>query len=401
MISRLKLSLALALAMGLALPRIGEARVVEVAFVLDAPTTSLQKKLFIDRATLQAQAAMLDLHFADASFALSQINAPHRDRLEGALRTSFYKSVTVSGLKAKKRKKVGDEWHFAFSGIIPDTPPDISDAALMAELHHLIESRSAILTPEFAMELALAYPELALFDSALLFWRHVFSGHSHAMLVTEAKLSAADFELSARRIKADVIPSDLRGIFQLLDQAPFNPTLCLSLLPMLDEQQLPALASVMGHACLTLERTSPNYQKLLASVPQAQADRKPSQDQIESVAVEAEMLAEAQIFEDSFWLTHLVINSLGTLPAEFEPGVVEGGDAGSGSADGLVLEVIDLGGDEGDSLALEPLDAIDLPERFRAFEQNPTQAAMDSLATALIEAGYPATAKSFETQAAK
>ena len=72
-----------------------EARVVDVAFALDEPKTRLETKMFNDRAMLEAQARMLDLHFADVSFVLPAVTAPHRQQLERVLRTSFYKSVLV------------------------------------------------------------------------------------------------------------------------------------------------------------------------------------------------------------------------------------------------------------------------------------------------------------------
>ena len=47
---------------------VGEARSVNVEFNLDNPKTGVEKKLFIDRATLEAQSRMLDIYYENVSF---------------------------------------------------------------------------------------------------------------------------------------------------------------------------------------------------------------------------------------------------------------------------------------------------------------------------------------------
>ena len=376
-----------------------EARVVDVAFALDEPKTRLETKMFNDRAMLEAQARMLDLHFADVSFVLPAVTAPHRQQLERVLRTSFYKSVLVSGLEIRRRKKVDGKWQFAFRGTVPDNPPFVTDKVLISELSRLIRSRSAIIMPEFAMELALAYPELDLFDEALLFWRDVFVGHSHAMISGQSNLSPVDFALSGRKLKPDMIASDLRGVLVLLDQAPFNPYLCQHLLPLLEAARLPSLAKAVEAPCLTLEKTSPHYKTLAALTSQASTLTALNHQMAQAVSEEVAMLEDDQLIDSSAWLTRLVINSLGDVPAKFAgDNVGANQEAGTGE---LVLELIEMDETSDDSFELEPLETIDLPEKFREFEQTPTIPAMNILAAALEGAGYPATAQVFLLQAGK
>ena len=59
-------------------------------------------------------------------------------------------------VKATKRKRVGNEWEFAFSGNIPDTPPRVDDETLTKMLKRLIDSKSPLLSAPLAMELALS-----------------------------------------------------------------------------------------------------------------------------------------------------------------------------------------------------------------------------------------------------
>ena len=148
-----------------------EARTVTVEFALDPPKSKLEKKIFLDRARLMAQVRMLNLYFADASFALSLVQEHHQGRLESILRDGYFKSTEVTGFKDIKRKKINDKWHFEFSWNIHDTPPQISDNDLVRKIQQLVKSQSSLITPEFAIELSLAYPDLNLFASAIKFWR--------------------------------------------------------------------------------------------------------------------------------------------------------------------------------------------------------------------------------------
>ena len=63
-----------------------EARTVTIEFALNPPKSKLEQKIFLDRARLMAQVRMLNLYFADASFALSLVQEPHQGRLESILR---------------------------------------------------------------------------------------------------------------------------------------------------------------------------------------------------------------------------------------------------------------------------------------------------------------------------
>ena len=376
---------------------VGHARSVNVEFNLDSPTTGIEKKMFIDRATLEAQSRMLDIYYENISFIPTWSKDPHRGRLGRIMRLAAYRSTTVTGLKATKRKKVGDEWEFAFRGNIPDTPPRVDDDTLTEALKRLIDSKSSLLPAPLAMEIALSYPQLDLFDRAIALWRHIFTGHSHAMLSGQLVLSPLDFEYSARRIKSDMMPQDLTGFFNLLDQAPFNPVLCRSLIPMLEKEKMPGLLHAFSKSCLVLEKTSPGHRQLVAlttdilsSTPQYDSN------QIASINAEIKMLEEAGMIDASAWLTRLVFGSLGNVPAKFpsDTAIDTAGDV----SDLLELVPLDLAEDSDSNFELEPLVVIDLNETIMAFEQSPTMTTMIELADQLAEAGYPGLSQIFQTQ---
>lgn len=376
-----------------------ESRLVDVAFALDEPKTKLETKMFNDRARLEAQALMLDLHFAGVSFVPSTVMAPHRQKLNLVLRSSFYKSVLVTGLEVRQRKKVDGKWQFAFRGVVPDIPPLMTDDVLISELLNLIRSRSAIITPEFAMELALAYPELNFFDDALLFWQNIFAGHSHAMISGQSILDPDDFALSARTIKPDRMPSDLPGVFNLLDQAPFNPHLCERLFQLLDAAKLPSLKQTFEAPCLTLEKTSPRYQYLAALTSQASTVTASKHQWAQKVIDEVAMLEKGQLIDSSAWLTRLVINSLGDVPAKFAGKITD--TSHELKTHELILEPIEMNENSDEWPQVEPLGSSNLQEKFRDFEKNPTKFAMMSLATTLKDEGYSETAHVFYLQAGK
>ena len=189
----------LAYLIGALLPISLEARTVTVEFALDPPKSKLEQKIFLDRARLMAQMRMLNVYFADASFALSLVQEPHQGRLESILRNGYFKSTEVTSFEDIKRKKINDKWHFVFAGNIPDNPPQISDNDLVGKIQQLVKSQSSLITPEFAIELSLAYPDLNLFASAIKFWRAKYSGHSYAMFPKQNNLSPKHFEFKIGR----------------------------------------------------------------------------------------------------------------------------------------------------------------------------------------------------------
>lgn len=387
-----------ALVMVALVPQIGAARSITAEFVLDAPKSNLDQKLFLDRARLKAQAQMLNAHFAGLSFVLSSVKDPHQDRLKTILRNGFYQSVEVTGFTATKRKKIDDEWHFAFVGNIPDERPKVSDADLVAEIHRLIAVQSPLITPVFAIELALAYADLDLFDGALQFWRTTYVGHSHAMLPGQPALPWENFEYSARPIKADMMPSDLNGMFALFDQAPFNPYLCRSALPMLETAQLPALVAAFYSACLTLEKTSPQYSQIQPPAFVETLSDRPSSDRVDAVVDEKARLMDTAGFDGAAWLTNLIINSLGTVPARFEMGDESLVFETPAQSDSLELESLDFDAADEDTLQLEPIMETNLQEMFQSFAQAPTLASMRQLSISLEDAGYPMLAEIFHLQ---
>ena len=91
------------------LPISVEARTVTVEFALDPPKSKLEQKIFLDRARLMAQVRMLNLYFADASFALSLVQEPHQGRLESMLRNGYFNSTEVTSFEDIKRKKINDK----------------------------------------------------------------------------------------------------------------------------------------------------------------------------------------------------------------------------------------------------------------------------------------------------
>ena len=363
---------------------VGETRTVNVEFNLDNPKTGVQKKLFIDRATLEAQSRMLDIYYENVSFIPTWSKDPHRGRLGTIMRTASYQSTVVTGFKATKRKRVGNEWEFAFSGNIPDTPPRVDDETLTKMLKQLIDSKSPLLSAPLAMELALSYPQLDLFDRAMTLWRYQFTGNAYAMLLGQPVLSPADFEYSASRIKSEMMPKDLNGVFLLLDRAPFNPELCLSLIPMLSKEQMPGLLRTFSRSCIVLEKTSPGYRDLLVlNTDILAAPPEYNNKQITSIKVEIEALEDTGFLPASAWLTRLIFCSMGAVPAKFPS------SADADTPDLLELEPLEMSEDSNSGFDLEPLAVIDLSEMIIAFEKSPSITSMIELAGLLDEAGYP------------
>lgn len=409
MIFKIETKIAAFLAAILLLPFRADARLVTVDFSLNSPKTALEKKLFIDSAILEAQSQMLALYYKGASFSPTWAKPPHRAILTNILRKSSYQETIITGLEALKRKQTGDQWHFVYRGNLPDDGPVVTDETLFAHYTKLLDKKSVHLTASFAMEVALANPSLNLKDKTMSFWRHRYQGDSFAMLMDKPVLSPDAFTLSARRIKADMVPDGISGVFDLLDRAPFNPALCQIALERLERAKLPALTGAISTSCLTLGKTEASYKGRLAKAKKHGAEL-PHADAIDKKAVIAEMaeLQQQGWLNSDRWLTNLIINSLGDLPALFSTGALIEKDAAhhdniSSSAD-FTLEVLNTADDEGgyedsDNLMLEGITMVDLPAEIDQFEQTPTIAAMRALASAFAEAGYPQISEIFMTQA--
>lgn len=395
MISSFRIIGFLACVIGALLPIIAEARTLTVEFALDPPKTKLEQKLFLDRARLMAQARMLNLYFADASFALSLVKEPHQGRLDAILRNGYFKSTEVTGFEDKKRKKINDKWHFEFSGNIPDTPPQISDNDLVRKIQQLVKSQSSLITPEFAIELSLAYPDLNLFASAIKFWRAKYPGHSYAMFPEQSSLSPKHFEFSGRPLRAGVIPSELSGIFSLLDEAPFNPYICQTLLPALVSKKLPAFADTLHPNCMTLEKINFYLGRIKIEPKKENITHMPTVDMLDGAINEFDSLKATNTLDNDNWLVHLIINSFGNVPASFESGKQNLAP----ESNEIILESLAIEEESETILQFEKLEEIELSEAFRSFEQAPTITAMRELSDMLNEAGYPVISEIFKLQA--
>lgn len=376
------------------LPISVEARTVTVEFALDPPKSKLEQKIFLDRARLMAQVRMLNLHFADASFALSLVQEPHQDRLESILRNGYFKSTEVTGFEDIKRKKINDKWHFEFSGNIPDTPPQISDNDLVRKIQQLVKSQSSLITPEFAIELSLAYPDLNLFASAIKFWRAKYPGHSYAMFPEQNSLSPKHFEFSGRPLRAEVVPNELSGMFSLLDEAPFNPYICQTLLPALATKKLPAFADALYPNCVMLEKINVYLGRIKIEPQKGNITRMPSDDMLDGAINEFDSLKATNTLDSDSWLVHLIINSFGTVPASFELGEQNLAP----ESNEIILESLEFEEESETILQIEKLEEIELSEAFQSFEQAPTITAMRELSDMLNEAGYPVISEIFKLQ---
>ncbi|ADE39926.1 hypothetical protein SAR116_1683 [Candidatus Puniceispirillum marinum IMCC1322] len=385
----------LAFVMTALLPMSVEARTVTVEFALDPPKSKLEQKIFLDRARLTAQVQMLELYFADVSFALSIVRDPHQGRLESILRNGYYKSSDVTGFENIKRKKINNKWHFVFSGNIPDDPPQISDNDLVEKIQQLVKTQSSLITPEFAIELSLAYPDLNLYASAMKLWRVNYLGHSYAMFPGQNSLSPKNFEFSGRALRAEGIPTELSGIFSLLDEAPFNPYICQTLLPALATKKLPALADALYPNCVVLEKISFYLGRIKIEPKKRNMTRMPSVDMLDGAINEFDNLKATNTLDNDTWLTHLIINSFGTVPASFELG--EQNLATESSE--IILESLEFEDESKTILQIEKLEEIELSEAFQSFEQAPTITAMRELSDMLNEAGYPVISEIFKLQA--
>jgi hypothetical protein len=385
----------LACVIGALLPIIVEARTLTVEFALDPPKTKLEQKLFLDRARLMAQVRMLNLYFADASFALSRVKEPHQGRLEAILRNGYFKSTEVTGFEDIKRKKINNKWHFEFSGNIPDTPPQISDNDLVRKIQQLVKSQSSLITPEFAIELSLAYPDLNLFASAIKFWRAKYSGHSYAMFPEQNSLSPKHFEFSGRPLRAGVIPSELSGIFSLLDEAPFNPYICQTLLPALATKKLPAFADALYPNCVMLEKINVYLGHIKIESKEKNITHMPTVDMLDGAVNELDSLKATNTLDNDTWLVHLIINSFGNVPASFESGKQNLAP----ESNEIILESLAIDEESEAILKFEKLEEIELSEAFRSFEEAPTITAMRELSDMLDEAGYPVISEIFKLQA--
>ncbi len=373
-----------------------EVRTVEVSFFLKSPKTTLEQKIFNDRAVLMAQSKILDLYYENVSFLPKKINSLHRKKVENILRLSLYQSVSISNLKIKQRENKPGGSDFTFMGEVPAASPKINDELLMDELSRLIESHSSFLSPEFAMELALAYPELNLFEDALAFWRKILEGNSYAMLLKKPQLLPRDFKFSGIPLEMDITSSDVRGFLRLLDRAPFNPYVCQELIVSLKNEELHSLADRFDKPCLFLEKISDQGDGVL-KIKSYGGDTVFDVKQKKSVVKELEILEKFEIIDPSAWLTKLIIRSFGDVPVNFLDDLDSG--AHSENHDKLLVTSIDLDGQTDTSPMLEPLEFFTLLERFVEFERQPTLLSLRNLASALEFAGYIAISEVFLRQA--
>jgi hypothetical protein len=301
----------------------------------------------------------------------------------------------VTGFEDIKRKKIKNKWHFVFSGNIPDDPPQISDKDLVKKIQQLVKTQSSLITPEFAIELSLAYPDLNLFASAIKLWRTKYSGHSYAMFPRQNSLSPKNFEFSGRPLRAGVIPSELSGIFSLLDEAPFNPYICQTLLPALATKKLPAFADALYPNCMILEKINFYLGRIKIEPKKKNITHMPTVDMLDGAVNELDSLKATNTLDNDTWLTYLIINSFGTVPASFELGEqnlpLESNE--------IILESLAIEEESENILQFEKLEEIELSEAFRSFEQAPTITAMRELSDMLNEAGYPVISEIFKLQA--
>ena len=120
----------------------------------------------------------------------------------------------------------------------------------------------------------------------------------------------------------------------------------------------------------------------------------PSDVMLDGAINEFDSLMASNTLDNDTWLVHLIINSLGTVPASFELGeqnlALESNE--------IILESLEFEEESETILQIEKLEEIELSEAFQSFEQAPTITAMRELSDMLNEAGYPVISEIFKLQ---
>jgi hypothetical protein len=215
------------------------------------------------------------------------------------------------------------------------------------------------------------------------------------MFPEQSSLSPKHFEFSGRPLRAGVIPSELSGIFSLLDEAPFNPYICQTLLPALATKKLPAFADALYPNCVMLEKINVYLGQIKIEPQKGNISLMPSDDMLDGAINEFAGLKAKNTLDNDTWLVHLIINSFGNVPASFETGKQNLAP----ESNEIILESLAIDEESETILKFEKLEEIELSEAFRSFEQAPTITAMRELSDILNESGYPVISEIFKLQA--